>query len=64
MALPPKLRGHRYTFIDSSASSDTHGELLALHTLEFYLDYVCPFSASTSTYFFTSLTSPAPPKLS
>ncbi|KAK4245054.1 hypothetical protein C7999DRAFT_34581 [Corynascus novoguineensis] len=44
MALPPKLRGHRYTFNDS-ISSNTHGEPLALHTLEFYLDYVCPFSA-------------------
>ena len=47
MALPHKFKAHRLTFVDpeaapSSASSEP------LHTLEIYLDYVCPFSASRS----------------
>ena len=43
MALPPKFKGHRLTFPDTSTTSNE-----PLHTLEFYLDYVCPFSSSTS----------------
>ncbi|KAK4032815.1 hypothetical protein C8A01DRAFT_40726 [Parachaetomium inaequale] len=42
MALPPKLKGHRLTFTDSVAYAASYEPL---HTLEFYLDYVCPFSA-------------------
>ncbi|KAL2180524.1 uncharacterized protein P884DRAFT_327454 [Thermothelomyces heterothallicus CBS 202.75] len=44
MALPPRLKGHRYTFPDAYTSS-SDGVAPALHTLEIYLDYVCPFSA-------------------
>ncbi|KAL2129452.1 hypothetical protein VTI74DRAFT_7792 [Chaetomium olivicolor] len=43
MALPPKFSGHRLTFTDSTPSSSSSSA--PLHTLEFYLDYVCPFSA-------------------
>jgi hypothetical protein len=43
MALPPKFNGHRLTFTDATTSSPSNN---AVHTLEFYLDYVCPFSAS------------------
>jgi hypothetical protein len=43
MALPPKFKGHRLTFPDPSTTSSNE----PLHTLEFYLDYVCPFSSST-----------------
>ncbi|KAK4132839.1 hypothetical protein BT67DRAFT_74509 [Trichocladium antarcticum] len=42
MALPPKFKGHRLTFTDPSIAARSNE---ALHTLEFYLDYVCPFSA-------------------
>ncbi|KAK4152539.1 thioredoxin-like protein [Chaetomidium leptoderma] len=48
MALPPKFKGHRLTFPDDplspAAASNLNNEE-PLHTLEFYLDYVCPFSA-------------------
>ncbi|KAL2158011.1 hypothetical protein VTH06DRAFT_4821 [Thermothelomyces fergusii] len=44
MALPPRLKGHRYTFPEAYASAST-GAAPAVHTLELYLDYVCPFSA-------------------
>ena len=47
MALPPKFKGHRLTFTDASTASPSSNE--PLHTLEFYLDYVCPFSASSSS---------------
>ncbi|KAK4462186.1 hypothetical protein QBC42DRAFT_268346 [Cladorrhinum samala] len=40
MALNPKLSGARLTFPSSTSSVST-----PLHTLEFYLDYVCPYSA-------------------
>ncbi|KAK3897533.1 hypothetical protein C8A05DRAFT_47891 [Staphylotrichum tortipilum] len=41
MALPPKFKGHRLTFPSATTSLSTDPP----HTLEFYLDYVCPFSA-------------------
>jgi hypothetical protein len=47
MALPPKFGGHRLVITDATASGPSANE--PLHTLEFYLDYVCPFSASTSS---------------
>ncbi|AEO70527.1 uncharacterized protein THITE_2156298 [Thermothielavioides terrestris NRRL 8126] len=43
MALPPKFGGHRLVITDATASGPSANE--PLHTLEFYLDYVCPFSA-------------------
>ena len=45
MALPPRFKGHRLTVTDASSASASKEPL---HTLEFYLDYVCPFSASTA----------------
>jgi len=47
MALPPKFKGHRLIFFqdDPSAPAPTESPE-PLHTLEFYLDFVCPFSAS------------------
>ncbi|GAB1310564.1 Protein disulfide oxidoreductase domain protein [Madurella fahalii] len=42
MALPPKFKGHRLLFTDASSSSPSNEPL---HTLDIYLDYVCPFSA-------------------
>jgi len=43
MALNPKFAGHRYVPLSDEAQSK--GVPKALHTLEIYLDYVCPFSA-------------------
>jgi hypothetical protein len=48
MALPPKFNGHRLTFTDTTTSSPSKNN--AVHTLEFYLDYVCPFSASAPPF--------------
>ncbi|KAK3393567.1 hypothetical protein B0H63DRAFT_20102 [Podospora didyma] len=42
MALPPKFKGHRLVFPDTAV---TASEDAPLHTIELYLDYVCPFSA-------------------
>ncbi|KAK4196930.1 hypothetical protein QBC40DRAFT_286358 [Triangularia verruculosa] len=44
MALPPKFKAHRLTFDDPSSLSTTAFE--PKHTIEIFLDYVCPFSAS------------------
>ena len=44
MALAPKFNGHRLTITPPGASSTSPGD--AAHTLEIYLDYVCPYSAS------------------
>jgi hypothetical protein len=46
MALPPKFAGQ---LLASSSHSD------AKHTLELYLDYVCPFSAKLFKTFYTSV---------
>lgn len=45
MALPPKFKGHRLLFTGDAASTVSNEPL---HTVEFYLDYVCPFSASNT----------------
>jgi len=47
MALAPKFKGQRLLFFQD----DPHGAAPTesaepLHTIELYLDYVCPFSAS------------------
>ncbi|KAI0976766.1 hypothetical protein F4678DRAFT_414430 [Xylaria arbuscula] len=42
MALAPKFAGQKLAF---SAPTATSGVAPAVHTLEFFLDYVCPFSA-------------------
>jgi hypothetical protein len=57
MALPPKFKGHRLTFTDSATASPSNEPL---HTLEIYLDYVCPFSASQSAAPLSSLLPPIP----
>ena len=44
MALPPKFNGARMVFPAQEASTTNSSE--PLHTVEVYLDYVCPFSAS------------------
>ncbi|KAK0668317.1 hypothetical protein QBC41DRAFT_322104 [Cercophora samala] len=43
MALPPKFKAHRLTFDDPSSLSTS--ALEPKHTIELFLDYVCPFSA-------------------
>lgn len=45
MALPPKFAGHRLT-LPGLATTTTLST--PSHTLELYLDYVCPYSASAS----------------
>jgi hypothetical protein len=45
MALPPKFAGHLLSLPASSSP----------HTLELYLDYVCPFSAKLFATFYTSV---------
>jgi predicted DsbA family dithiol-disulfide isomerase len=42
MALPPKFAGHKLVFGEATATGTTVPP--ARHTLEVYLDYVCPFS--------------------
>ena len=49
MALPPKFSGQLLSSV-SSASSHT-----SPHTIELYLDYVCPFSAKIFTTFYKSV---------
>lgn len=44
MAVPPKFAGHKLQFAKPQAPSAA-GVAPAVHTLEIYLDYVCPFSA-------------------
>lgn len=58
MALPPKFKGHRLLFFsdDPSAPAPTeHSASEPLHTLELYLDYVCPFSAKQFKTFVTDV---------
>ena len=44
MALPPKFAGQR--FIPSEGAGASSFPSQPLHTVEIFLDYVCPFSAS------------------
>lgn len=54
MALPPKFKGHRLVLSEAAAVGATgYGE--QPHTVELYLDYVCPYSASMFSFFFSSL---------
>ncbi|KAJ4397581.1 hypothetical protein N0V93_001813 [Gnomoniopsis smithogilvyi] len=58
MALPPKFKGHRLLFFSDDASAPAPTETSAtepLHTLELYLDYVCPFSAKQFKTFITDV---------
>ncbi|OIW24076.1 hypothetical protein CONLIGDRAFT_649383 [Coniochaeta ligniaria NRRL 30616] len=56
MALPPKFKAFRLAFTGSSAPGSTpDAEPDPLHTIEVYLDYVCPFSAKMFTTLHTSL---------
>lgn len=60
MALPPKFKGHRLLFFSDDRSVPASIETSAsepLHTIEIYLDYVCPFSAKM---FKTIMSSVAP----
>ncbi|KAK5663779.1 hypothetical protein OQA88_4210 [Cercophora sp. LCS_1] len=50
MALPPKFAGHRLLLSPPSATSSANP-----HTLELYLDYVCPFSAKLFNTVYTSV---------
>ncbi|CRK10981.1 hypothetical protein BN1708_009994 [Verticillium longisporum] len=62
MALPPKFAGHKLTFTSAAtpAASSGDGSPSGLsfeqpHTLEVYLDYVCPFSAKLYKTLFGSV---------
>ena len=46
MAVPPKFIGHRLVLANPASPSASSVDA-PLHTLELYLDYVCPFSASS-----------------
>lgn len=62
MALPPKFKGHRLLFFSDDPSVPAPTETSAsepLHTIEVYLDYVCPFSAKM----FKMLLSSVAPKI-
>ncbi|KAI8959819.1 hypothetical protein F5Y11DRAFT_331887 [Daldinia sp. FL1419] len=53
MALNPKFAGQRLLF--GQPSSSTSGVPPAVHTLELFLDYVCPFSAKQFKTFYHSV---------
>lgn len=58
MALPPKFKGHRLLFFSDDPSVPAPTEASAsepLHTVEVFLDYVCPFSAKLFKTFVTSV---------
>lgn len=55
MALPPKFKGHRLLFSSDDSSAPASAASEPLHTIELYLDYVCPFSAKTFKTFATSV---------
>ncbi|KAJ0122256.1 hypothetical protein J7T55_002768 [Diaporthe amygdali] len=58
MALPPKFKGHRLLFFSDDPAAPAPTEASAaepLHTIELYLDYVCPFSAKLFKTFVTSV---------
>ncbi|KAK3382276.1 hypothetical protein B0T24DRAFT_600900 [Lasiosphaeria ovina] len=51
MALPPKFKGHRLAFYEAAATPE-----LPQHTVEVFLDYVCPFSAKLFNTVYNTLT--------
>ncbi|KUI63057.1 hypothetical protein VP1G_10186 [Cytospora mali] len=53
MALPPKFKGQRLLFFSNDATEVSIAE--PLHTIEIYLDYVCPFSAKIFNTFVNSV---------
>ncbi|KAM0335312.1 hypothetical protein ACHAQA_000357 [Verticillium albo-atrum] len=58
MALPPKFAGHKLTFVPAGTpapASAAPGLHFQPHTLEVYLDYVCPFSAKLFKTLFEDL---------
>lgn len=55
MALAPKFKGHRLLFFSDDPSVPAPTASVPLHTLELYLDYVCPFSAKQFKTFVTDV---------
>ncbi|KAJ9132992.1 Protein disulfide oxidoreductase domain protein [Pleurostoma richardsiae] len=56
MALPPKFKGHRLIFFQDDPAAPAPTESTEpLHTIELYLDYVCPYSAKLFKTFVTSV---------
>ncbi|OLN84361.1 hypothetical protein CCHL11_05986 [Colletotrichum chlorophyti] len=58
MAVPPKFAAHKLTFAPPKALADGNtpgGVPSQPHTLEFYLDYVCPFSAKQFDTFYNKV---------
>ncbi|KAH9892132.1 thioredoxin-like protein [Xylariomycetidae sp. FL2044] len=53
MALPPKFAGQKLQFGTPDPPAGVVGVAPAVHTLELYLDYVCPFSAKQFRTFWT-----------
>ncbi|KAK3501166.1 thioredoxin-like protein [Neurospora crassa] len=53
MALPPKFAGHR--FIPTKGAGASSFPTQPLHTVEIFLDYVCPFSAKIYNTLYTTL---------
>ncbi|ESA43909.1 hypothetical protein NCU02547 [Neurospora crassa OR74A] len=53
MALPPKFAGHR--FIPTEGAGASSFPTQPLHTVEIFLDYVCPFSAKIYNTLYTTL---------
>ncbi|KIH88234.1 hypothetical protein SPBR_09006 [Sporothrix brasiliensis 5110] len=51
MALAPKFAAHRLVFTDLSAAAS----VAPVHTVEIFLDYVCPFSAKLFNTFYTGV---------
>jgi len=52
MALAPKFAAHRLVFSDLSAAA---ASTAPVHTVEIFLDYVCPFSAKLFNTFYTGV---------
>ncbi|EFX00825.1 hypothetical protein CMQ_1906 [Grosmannia clavigera kw1407] len=57
MAVPPQFKAHRLVFTDLNKAVAASAE--PLHTLEVFLDYVCPYSAK----FFNTLVQGVAPQL-
>lgn len=52
MALAPKFAAHRLVFSNLSAAA---ASVAPVHTVEIFLDYVCPFSAKLYNTFYTGV---------